>query len=215
MRQINSTNQCFSSLDFRFVVLLTSYIQSQTCRIPYRNRSKCVLIFIAEISTYGYEIFYSITASFPLRRYFCPPWMSNKLDNAVLRYSKLNLHQLRLLEENLYRTSTTKHCKTGYVRSCYTRQHQSTYRSDYDANAKQWLMSSPNICPFLGIGLGKYLSGCSFFWFSALVYCRRKSYLLSTLRIVCQRVKVLSSRLCSIVASLSASCCRCILTTRQ
>lgn len=73
------------------------------------------------------------------------------------------------------------------------------------ANGKQWSMSSPNICLFLGIGRGKHLSGCGFVWFSALVYCRRKSYLVSTLRIVCHRVKVLSSRLCSIVASLSAS----------
>lgn len=68
MRQINSTNQCFSSLDFRFFVLLTSCIKSQNCRISYRNRSKCVPIFTAEISTYGFETFYSITASFPLRR---------------------------------------------------------------------------------------------------------------------------------------------------
>lgn len=116
-----------------------------------------------------------------------------------------NLHQLRLLEENLYRTSTTKHCKTGYVRST------SVHLSVGLRRKRQTVVDVFS----LGIGRGKYLSGCSFVWFSALVYCQRKSYLLSTLRIVCHRVKVLSSRLCSTVASLSASCCRFILTTRE
>lgn len=131
--------------------------------------------------------------------------VSNKLDNAVLRYSKLKSASATLARRKSW-SNLNKKTLQDWLRQVNISPL---------INAKQWLMSSPNICPFVGIGRGKYLSGCSFVWFSALVYCRRKSYLLSTLRIVCHRVKVLSSRLCSIVASLSASCCRFILKTRE
>lgn len=135
MRQINSTNQCFSSLDFRFVVLLKSCIKSQTFRISYRNRSKCVpyrLFSVEKVSLSSMNV-------------------SIKLDNAIFRYFKLKSAWATLARRKSLSNLNNQTLQDWLrqVRSCYTRQHQSTtYRSDSDANAKQWLMSSPNICPF-------------------------------------------------------------------